>query len=160
MKWDEKMSMQLKSETKSKSGLPWHAWVLGGIFLLYSLAAAFDSAMTVIQGEAYFRANGMSEMQIDYFSNLPLLVELGMNLCVWGGLFASIALLMRKAISAKLFFIAAVSNFLYLIYAYLLTDGITAMGALWLAPIIITGLMVGMIFYCRAVTRDRNALQN
>lgn len=154
------MSTSSKNENLTKISLPWHAWILGGIFLLYSLAAAFDSVMTFIQGEVYFKANGMSEMQIDYFSSLPFLVEVGMNICVWGGLFASIALLMRKSISAKLFFIAAVSNLLYLIYAYLLSDGITAMGALWLAPIIITGLMIGMIFYCRAVTRDRNALQN
>lgn len=154
------MSVQLKSETKSKPGLPWHAWVLGGIFLLYSLAASFDSAMSFIQGHDYYKANGMNEMQIAYFSNLPFWATLGMTICIWGGLLASISLLMRKSISTKLFFIAAASNFLYLIYAYLLSDGIAAMGALWLAPIIITGLMIGMIFYCRAVTRDPNTLQN
>lgn len=150
------MSTNPKHENLTKSGLPWHAWVLGGIFLLYSLAASFDSAMSFIQGHDYYKASGMNEMQIAYFSNLPFLATLGMTVCIWGGLLASISLLMRKSISAKLFFIAAASNCLYLIYAYLLSDGITAMGALWLAPILITGLMIGMIFYSRAVTRVSN----
>lgn len=150
------MSKNFRNENITKLSLPWHGWILGGIFLLYSLAASFDSAMSFIQGHDYYKANGMNDMQIAYFSNLPFWATLGMTICIWGGLLASISLLMRKSISTTLFFIAATSNFLYLIYAYLLSDGITAMGALWLAPIVITGLMIGMIFYCRAVTRVSN----
>lgn len=146
------MLSHLKNENLPKSGLPWHGWILGGIFLLYSLAAAFDSAMGFIQGEDYFKASGMNEMQISYFSNLPFLATLGMTVCIWGGLLASIGLLMRKPISARLFFIAVVSNLLYLIYAYLLSDGIAAMGVLWPMPIVITVMMIGMIFYCRRLT--------
>jgi hypothetical protein len=146
------MPSHLKNENLPKSGLPWHGWILGGIFLLYSLAAAFDSAMSFIQGVDYFKASGMNEMQISYFSNLPFLATLGMTVCIWGGLLASIGLLMRKPISARLFFIAVVSNFLYLIYVYLLSDGIAAMGVLWPMPIVITVMMIGMIFYCRRLT--------
>lgn len=153
------MSHQLKNKSLAKKGLPWHAWIIGGIFLLYSLAAAFDSAMSFIQGADYFKASGMNEMQISYFSNLPFLATLGMTICIWGGLLASISLLMRKPISARLFFIAVVSNLLYLIYAYLLSDGIAAMGVLWPMPIVISAMMIGMIFYCRRVTQvnDNNA---
>jgi hypothetical protein len=149
------MPTKLKNEMLAKPTMPWHAWILGGIFLLYSLAAAFDSAMSLSQGETYFKASGMSEMQIAYFSNLPFWVTLGVTICIWGGLLASIALLMRKSISKNLFFIAVVGNSLYLFYAYLLSDGILAMGVLWLMPIIITALMIAMIFYCRRlVTRQ------
>ena len=147
------MSHQLKNENLAKSGSPWHGWVLGGIFLLYSLAAAFDSAMSFIQGETYFKASGMNDMQISYFSNLPFWATLGMTICIWGGLLASIALLMHKSIATKLFSIAAISNLLYLIYAYLFSDGISAMGVLWPMPIAITAMMVGMIFYCRHLTK-------
>lgn len=145
------MSNQLKNEKITKSSLPWHGWILGGIFLLYSLAAAFDSAMGFIQGDAYYQR--MTEMQVAFFSNIPFLVDAGITICIWGGLLASISLLMRKPISATLFLIATVSNIPFLIYAYLLADGIPAMGVLWLAPIIITSLMAAMIFYCRGVTK-------
>ena len=148
------MATNSKHEHPTKPGLPWHAWVLGGIFLLYSLAASFDSAMGFVQGDDYYKANNMSEMQIAFFSNIPLLVNIGITICIWGGLLASIALLMRKSISTALFFIATVSNVPFLVYAYFLAYGIAAMGMLWLAPIIITALMAGMIFYCRRLIRS------
>lgn len=150
------MSSNLTIATSAKKSLPWHGWLLGGIFLLYSLAATFDSLMTFIHGETYFRANGMNEMQIAYFSNLPVWVRAGMEICIWGGLLASILLLLKKSISAKIFAIAAISNLTYIIYAYFLSDGITAMGILWSMPIIITLLMIGMVFYCRGVTKVSN----
>jgi len=154
------MSTNSKHENLTNSGLPWHGWLLGGIFLLYGLAAAFDHIMSLTQGENFYRASGMSEMQIEYFSNVPFWAIIGWTVSVWAGLLASLVLFFRRRLSSNLFFASVIGNLVYILYVLVLSAGREAMGVLWLMPIVITVMMIGMIFYCRAVTRAGNALQN
>lgn len=130
-----------------KPSLPWHAWILGGIFLLYGLASVFDHIMSLTQGKAYYRASGMSDAQVVYFSSIPLWAMLGWTLSVWGGLLASLALLLRHRFAVTLFTTSLLGGLGYMLYVLVLSAGKEAMGVLWLMPIVISGITAFMIFY-------------
>lgn len=133
---------------KTRQVLPWHTWVLGLIFLLFGLASGFDHVMSITKGESYYRASGMTEEQIVYFSSVPLWVVIAWTASVWGSLFGASALLLRRRIALQLFTISVAGSLAYILYSYLLSEGQAAMGILWPMPFVVTALTVGMIFYC------------
>ena len=149
------MNSARKNELSTKLSLPWHGWVLGGIFLLYSLAAAFDHIMSLSQGEAFYRASGMSEAQVVYFSSVPVWAIIGWTLSVWGGLFASLALLFRHRSAGALFFVSLLGGLIYMLHVLILSAGREAMGVLWVMPIVIAVITTAIIFYCQRLTKLR-----
>lgn len=146
------MNNVLKNGSSTKLSLPWHGWVLGGIFLLYSLAAVFDHVMSLSQGETFYRASGMSEAQIVYFSSVPVWAIIGWTLSVWGGLFGSLALLFRSRFAGVLFFASLLGGLIYMLHVLVLSAGREAMGVLWVMPIIIAVITGALIFYCSRLT--------
>ena len=118
----------------ASSRMPWHGWLLGGLLLLYGLAAAFDHGMSLAQGEAYYRASGMSEPQVAYFSAQPAWAIAGWTLSVWAGPAGSLA---------------------YIVYLLVLTDGRAAMGVLWAMPLVLAALMILMVPYSVRLARGR-----
>ena len=135
---------------KSKNlKLPWHAWVLGGVFLLYSLAASYDYIMSFYQGEAYYRASGMTESQISYFLTVPLWAVIGWTLSVWGGLSGSVTLFFRHRSTIPLFLSSFTGGLIYILYVLVLSPGREAMGVLWLMPPILAAITLAMFFYCQ-----------
>jgi len=135
--------------------LPWHGWLVAGIFLLYSLGAAFDYAMSFARGAEYFRASGMNEDQVAYFSQLPLWVLLGWTLSVWGGLLAALALLARSRLSRPLFGLSLVGGLMYIVYTLVLSAGREAMGDVWFMPLLIAAFTAGLILYCQQLQQRR-----
>ncbi|HEY6529806.1 MAG TPA: hypothetical protein VIZ65_14020 [Cellvibrionaceae bacterium] len=122
---------------------------MGGIFLLYGLVAAYDYVMSLSQGAVYYRASGMSQMQVEYFSSIPAWAIIGWTLSVWGGLFAALALFFRRRFSQVLFLLSLVGGLIYITHVLVLSAGREAMGVLWLMPIIITVITAAMVFYCQ-----------
>jgi len=135
--------------------MPWHAWFSGGILLLFGIASCFDYIMSISQGEMYFRSSGMSNEQIAYYTSFPIWATIGWTVSVWGNLFASAAMLLRYRQSVDLFIICLVGSLIFIIYSYFFSAGIEAMGVLWPMPIIMAAITVGMIFYCRYLTRSK-----
>lgn len=142
-----------KNEAVQNLAMPWHAWVLGGVLLLYSLAAVYDHIMSLSQGENFYRASGMTAAQIEYFLNVPVWALTGWTLSVWGCFFGSIALLLRHRFAIGLFFISLVGSLIYIVYVLILSNGREAMGVLWFMPIVLATIIAGMIFYCRHLKR-------
>jgi hypothetical protein len=149
------MNNALKKGSSTKLSLPWHGWLVGGIFLLYSLAAVFDHIMSLSQGETFYRASGMSEAQIVYFSSVPVWVIIGWTLSVWGGLFGSLALLFRHRFAGVLFSASLLGGLIYILHVLVLSAGREAMGVLWVMPIIIAVITGALIFYCQHLTKLR-----
>ncbi len=139
----------------ASSRMPWHGWLLGGLLLLYGLAAAFDHGMSLAQGEAYYRASGMSELQVAYFSAQPAWAIAGWTLSVWAGLAGAVALLLRRPVAAPLFSLAAAGSLVYIVYLLVLTDGRAAMGVLWAMPLVLAALMILMVPYSVRLARGR-----
>jgi hypothetical protein len=149
------MNSTIKADMAVKSGLPWHGWILGSVFLLYGAAAVFDYVMSVSQGDAYYRASGMSVAQIEYFSSVPVWAIIGWTLSVWGGLFGSLALLFRHRFAGILFSTSLLGSLIYMSYTLVLSAGREAMGSLWLMPIVIAALTGAMILYCQQLKKFR-----
>lgn len=148
------MNNALKRDVGNNVKLPWHGWVLGGIFLLYSIAAAFDYVMSMYQGASYYRASGMTESQIMYFSSVPAWAVIGWTLSVWGGLLGSMALLFRRRFAGILFSVSLVGGLVYILHVLVLSAGREAMGVLWLMPIILAAITAALIFYCRRLAKS------
>ena len=149
------MNQSVNNRVATKPPLPWHAWLIGGVFLLYGLASAFDYVMSLLQGEAYYRASGMTDSQVVYFSSVPLWAMVGWTLSVWGGLFASCALLFRRRSAVFFFATSLLGSLIYIFYTFVLSAGKDAMGGIWFMPFVISGLMLFMIFYSAGLIKKR-----
>lgn len=147
------MNQAFNNEVVKKPALPWHGWLLGGIFLLFGLASAFDYVMSFVQGEAYYRASGMTDFQVAYFSSVPEWAIIGWTLSVWGSLFAGLALLLRNRFASALFATSLFGGLLYMLYTLVLSAGKDAMGVLWVMPIIIALFTGFMIFYSQRLLK-------
>ncbi len=133
--------------------LPWHAWALGGLFLLYSLAAAFDHVMSLAQGAAYYRDSGMSESQVAYFLAVPHWAVAGWTVSVWGGLCGAAALLLRRHVATGLFAASLAGSLVYMLHVLVLSaGGREAMGALWAMPMVLGALTALLVAYCQRLT--------
>ena len=129
--------------------MPWHGWLLGGMLLLYGLAAGFDHGMSLAQGATYYRASGMSEGQVAYFSAQPAWAIAGWTLSVWAGLLGALALVLRRKVAGALFAMATAGSLVYIAYVLVLSDGREAMGMLWAMPLVLAALLALMVPYCR-----------
>ena len=135
--------------------MPWHGGLLGGVLLLYGLAAGFDHFMSLAQGEAYYRSSGMSDMQVAYFSSQPPWAIAGWTLSVWAGLLGAVAMLLRHRLAGLLFALATAGSLVYIAYVLVLTNGREAMGVLWAMPLVLAALMALMVPYSRYLVAGR-----
>lgn len=133
--------------------MPWHGWLLGAVFLLYGLAAAFDHVMSLALGAEFYRASGMSEAQVAYFSAVPAWALCGWTLSVWAGLAAALGLLARRTWTIGAFALSLLGSLTYALYVLVLSDGREAMGMLWAMPLVLMMLTGGMIGYSRLLAR-------
>ena len=138
----------MESPSKMSPSLPWHAWISGIIFLLFGLASTFDYVMSITQGESYYRASGMTEQQIAYFSAVPFWAVLAWTASVWASLLGAGTMLLRRRIAMPLFLISVAGSFFYILYSFALSTGREAMGMMWPMPLLVTALTIGMVFYC------------
>lgn len=149
------MSVIAAAKSDNKSSMPWHAWVIGLVLLLFGLASVFDYIMSISQGEEFYRASGMNDMQVVYFSSFPLWTIAAWTMTVWGGLLGSIALLLRSKLSPVLYAVALLGNILYDIYVYALSAGIEAMGFLWFMPMVVTVITAVVIPYASKLAKNK-----
>ena len=82
---------------------PWHIWVVGVVSLLWNGYGAWDFIQSTTQGEAYWRASGMTQPMIDYYNAMPTWMYGPWVIGVWGAVLGSILLLMRRKLAAPVF---------------------------------------------------------
>lgn len=139
---------------RTTHSLPWPAWLAGGLFLLYSLAAGFDHVMSLAQGATYYRNSGMSESQVAFFTAVPLWAVAGWTLSVWGGLCGSAALLLRRRVATGLLAVSLAGSAVYMLHVLVLAPGgREAMGVLWAMPMILGVLTAVLVGYCARLTQ-------
>ncbi|HLE83884.1 MAG TPA: hypothetical protein VJG13_06065, partial [Thermoanaerobaculia bacterium] len=78
---------------RGRSRAPVHLWIVGVLALLWSAMGAFDYLATQTRWEPY--VGQFTEEQLAYFYGFPAWVVAAWAIAVWGGLLASIALLLR-----------------------------------------------------------------
>lgn len=95
---------------------PWHLWVVGVISLLWNGFGGYDFIMSMTQGEAYWRASGMTQPMIDYYNAMPSWMYVPWIAGVWGAVLGSILLLMRNKLAVPAFAVSllgAIGSALY-----------------------------------------------
>ena len=95
---------------------PWHLWVVGVISLLWNGFGGYDFIMSMTQGEAYWRASGMTQPMIDYYNAMPEWMYAAWIAGVWGAVAGSILLLMRNKLAVWAFVISLAGAVVSLAY--------------------------------------------
>jgi hypothetical protein len=76
---------------------PWHLWLVGVLMLAWNALSCYSHVMTLTQNATYFRGTGVTPEIAAYFAALPAWYVVTWTIGVWGGLLASVALLIRKS---------------------------------------------------------------
>jgi hypothetical protein len=126
---------------RGRSRAPVHLWIVGVLALLWSAMGAFDYLATQTRWEPY--VGQFTEEQLAYFYGFPAWVVAAWAIAVWGGLLASIALLLRKSWAVWLFALSLVGLTASTVYMLgrsqgremMGTGGAIFTGVIWIASI-------------------------
>lgn len=139
----------MKSNHINITKMPWHGWMLGIIFTLFGLGSIVDFALSLIQGEAYYRSAGMTDSQVAHFMSIPRWAMIAWFFSVIASLLAAISLLLKHRFSILLFTLSVIGTLIYIAYSFVLSEGKAAMGVLWPMPFFICVITLGMVFYTK-----------
>ena len=126
---------------------PWHLWVVGVLAAMWNGFGCFDYVMTQTRRDEWFVQMGMTEAQLTYFNAMPAWTHAAWAIGVWGGLLGALLLLLRKKLAAPVFVVSFLGWLAGAVYAFVLSDGIEAMGPMWPMQIVIGGACVFFIWY-------------
>lgn len=132
---------------------PWHLWVIGLIYLLWSCCGAMDFTMTEIHSAAYTK--NFTAAQLSFTYGLPLWVVIAWGVATWGGVVGSLLLLLRRCVAVCVLLVAFVAMILLTAYNFGIADGMKSMGGVgglvFSCIIVVAGILVW--FYARAMRR-------
>jgi hypothetical protein len=107
--------------TASAIKTPWWFWLVCALGLFWNGFGAFDFAMSVIQGDAYYRSMKMTDEAITYMHSYPAWMYVVWFAGTWGALIGTILLIARRRWAYHAFIISLVGFLLSLVYAYFLS---------------------------------------
>lgn len=143
------------NETGTKT--PWHLWLIGILSLLWNAIGAFDYTATKLQLEFYM--GQFSAEQLEYFYGFPAWVVACWAVGVWGSLFGSVALLLRKALAAWLFGVSLLGLLGTTIHNFVLTDGAAAMGEGAVTFSVVIWVIALLLYFYAVAMAKRRVLQ-
>ncbi len=132
---------------------PRHLWVVGILSVLWNAIGAFDYAATQLRIESYM--SQFTEEQLAYFYGFPAWAVAAWAIAVWSSLLGSLALLFRRAWAVGLFSLAIVGMVITFVYNFVLSDGLSMMGAVGglIFTAIIWLIAFFLLFYARAMAK-------
>lgn len=143
----------LESGTNKSERAPIHLWIVGGLGLIWNAVGAFDYLMTQTRNESYM--SQFSPEQLDFFYSFPAWVVGAWAIAVWGGLFGTLLLLLRKSLAVSIFLISVLAMISTTIHNYVFSNGMEISGdflsLLFTAVIFLIAL--GLLFYSRAMKK-------
>jgi len=130
---------------------PVHLWIVAVVAVLWDAMGAYDYLMTQTENASYM--SRFTEAQIAYFTGFPIWVVTAWAIAVWGGVLASVLLLLRKKLATPVFLVSLLAMVATLIHNFLLSDGLEIMGGA--GPLAVTALVflmaLGLYLYARAM---------
>lgn len=132
---------------------PWHFWAVAVVLVLWNGLATFDYISSVVQGDDYMKASGMTQAQMAYYKAMPPWVDVAWTASVWGGAAGALAYLLRHRWAAVLLTVSVAGTLGYILYAYALSDGRSAMGVLWPAPAVVAVITACLVGYAVFLTQ-------
>jgi hypothetical protein len=127
---------------------PWHLWLVGFLALAWFAMGCLDFVMTQTQNETYMKE--FTEAQKNYYYSFPIWAVVAWAISVWGGLLASLCLLLRKKLAAPLYLASIVAYIVACIHNFLLTNGAEFMGtAGYIMTTLILVIAIALFWYTR-----------
>jgi hypothetical protein len=133
---------------------PWHLWVVGGLSLLWNAVGAMDFTLSETRNAAYLK--NLTPEQMEYIAGFPAWAVAAWGIATWGSLVGSVLLLCRCRLAYHLFLASCLGMVLTMVYNYILTDELKAMGGgvgslIFSAVIVVIGIL--LLVYSRAMRR-------
>ena len=139
--------LQARSPVKA----PWHLWVIGITGLLWSAMGAMDYVMTQTRNEEYM--SSFTPQQLEFFYGFPVWVDAAWAIAVWGGVFGTILLLLRRGIAVWVLLASFLAMVVTAIHNYGLSNGMEVVGEtfqlVFTAIIFLVGL--GLFLYSKSM---------
>jgi len=133
---------------------PWHLWAVGVLALLWNGFGCVDFVMSTTQAETWLAQMGMTEAQIAYFNSMPAWTFVAWGVGVFGGAIGAILLLVRRQWAFAVFVLSFLGWLASVVYAFLLSDGMAAMGEHWPMQFVIGAVCLFLVWYAwRSKTR-------
>ena len=128
---------------------PWHLWLIGVFFLLWSGLAAFDYLATLFRYEPHL--SNFPEETLAYYFAAPLWMYVMWGIGSFGGFVAAIFLLMRNKLTVPVFAAGLLAAVIAQIYSVVNPPpgGLAGM----LVPAIVIGVMALMLVYLNWLKR-------
>lgn len=124
--------------------VPWWFWLVCVLALLWNGFGAYDFVMSIIQGDAYYRAMKMTDAQIAMMHAYPAWMYAVWFAGTWGAFIGAALLVLRSRWAFHAFVISLLGFLMSLVYAYHLSgmpetaEGMEAMHA---------AIFVGCVFF-------------
>lgn len=132
---------------------PWHLWAVGILAVLWNGFGLYDFVMSLTQGEAYYRASGMTPGLIDYYVSMPGWVYLPWTLGIGGAVVGTILLLFRSRFATHAFIVSLIGSIVSNAAALMLSNGAFLEAGMPIMPLIIFAVCVLMALYSAWMTR-------
>ena len=125
---------------------PVHLWIVGILAVLWHLIAVFDYLATQLELEFYL--SQFTPEQLEYFTSFPAWMTAAWAIAVWGGLAASIGLLLRQRWTVWMFGLALAGLAVSTLYNFGMSDGAEVMGTAGVAfTAVIWVVAILLLFY-------------
>lgn len=140
-------------KVKDSKRSPWHLWVIGILYVLWSAMGALDYVMTQTKNEAY--VSKLTPEQIAYFYGFPAWVVAAWAIGVWGGVAGALLLLFRRRLAVWIFLASLLALVVTNIHNYFLSNGREIFGGagaiIFTSIIFILALL--LVLYARAMQK-------
>jgi hypothetical protein len=132
---------------------PWHLWAVGIVALLWNALGCLDYTMTQVQGDAWLANMDPTEVQLAWFHGMPAWADAAWAIGVWGGLLGAILLLVRRSWATPVFVASFLGWLAGAVYAFVLSNGMEAMGGWWPVQFVHGGAAVFFVWYARMMSK-------
>jgi hypothetical protein len=126
---------------------PWHLWLVGILALLWNGFGAYDYVMSLTQGEAYYRASGMTDGLIAYYVSMPGWVYVPWTLGIGGAVIGTILLLLRSRFAVHAFVLSLLGSFVSNAAALALSNGAFLAAGMPIVPLVILIVCALLVAY-------------
>ena len=135
---------------KGKNKIPVWFWIVSTVAILWNIMGVASFFMQIMISDETLQALPINEREL--YGNYPLWTQIAFAFAVFGGLFGSIALLLRKKYAKPLFLISLAAIIIQMYHHLFMVNSIEVYGTeAWIMPIlvfIIGILLVWFSWFC------------
>jgi hypothetical protein len=154
-----KQQARFMNDTRVAPAATWHLWLVGVLALLWNAAACFSHVQTLRQDEGYFRATGVTTEMAAYFAGVPTWYVVAWTVGVWGGLLASVGLLMRKSSAVRWFAASQLAMVVNSVWTLLNPNAYEVLGDVGRFGAIATIILAAFLVFYSMVLKRRGILR-